>query len=104
MTEPGRSETKAHPVSVLGEPLWLGVFMVLAMLFSLLPFALGFVAGLSVSNTSVFGIYALLGGVLADLLLRRKFRRALVVFRAPHIPFVTLWIVLCAYVIVVRPF
>jgi uncharacterized membrane protein len=64
----------------------------------------GFVAGLSVANTSVFGLYALISGVLADVGIRRWLRRTLVVFQSPRVPFVALWVALCLYVIVFTPF
>jgi hypothetical protein len=91
-------------VSVLAAPQWVGVFMALSMALSLVPFAAGFVTGLTVSNTSVFGTYALISGVMADAVIRWKLKKTLVVFRSPRVPFVALWILLCAYVIVFKPF
>jgi len=102
--EQGASHAEADLVSVLTEPHWVAAFMALAVVLSFVPFAVGFVMGLSVTNTSVFGAYALISGVLADLLFRRILRKVLVVVRSPNIPFVALWVGLCAYVIVFTPF
>jgi len=91
-------------VSVLSQPQWVAVFMALSVAVSLGVLLIGFIAGLSVANTSVFGGYALISGVIADVVLRRWLRKVLVVYGSPRVPFIALWFVLCMYVIVFAPF
>ena len=90
--------------SVFTEPHWIAIFMAIAIPASLIPFALGFVLGLSVTRDAVFGAYALISGIFADYIIRAKLGRALVLLSNPRIPFVVLWILLCVYVVVFRPF
>ena len=105
VTEDRPAPAQARPErSVLTEPYWVTLFLLIAVAASFLPFGVGFLLGMSVTNTSVFGIYALIGGLLADVVMRRTFRTTLVLFRSPRIPFVAAWILLCLYVIAFRPF
>ena len=96
----------AHPedASVLGTPYWLGVFLAIAVPASLVLLVPGFLLGLSVSDDVVFGTYALISGALADFIIRTKFRRVLVVFERPRVPFIAAWALLCLYVAVFSPF
>ena len=89
---------------VLTAPQWPAVFVALAMILSLVPFIVGFLLGLSVASDVVFGIYALISGIAADMILRWKPGRILLVWRRPRIPFVAFWVALCAYVILIQPF
>jgi hypothetical protein len=95
--------TGREEVSVLLSPHWITIFLAIAVVASLVPFFAGFMFGLSVSHDRVFGVYALISGVLADCLIRWRFRRLLLLFTRPRVPFVVLWIVLCLYVIVFTP-
>lgn len=90
--------------SVFVSPQWVAVFMAIAVPASLVPFALGFMLGLSVTNDEVFGSYALVSGLFADYAIRAKFGRVLVLLSSPRIPFIALWIPLCFYVVAFRPF
>ena len=90
-------------VSVLTSPHWLGVFFLIAVPASAVPFIVGFMLGLSVSSDIVFGVYALLSGTFADLLLRWRFRKALMALLTPPIPFMVVWLMLCLYVILFQP-
>ena len=90
-------------VSVLTSPQWLGIFIAIAMVASVIPFLCRFVLGFSVSSDLVFGFYALISGVFSDILLRIRFRRVLVITKNPAMPFVILWIVLTCYVMIFEP-
>lgn len=96
------SEEKKE-VSVLKSPHWLTVFFAIAVPASFVPLIIGFIFGLTVTNDHVFGIYALLSGTFADFIIRSKFKRALMVFQKPRVPFIMLWVLLCLYVIVFTP-
>lgn len=91
-------------VLVFSSPHWVAIFFAIAVPASLVPFYIGFLLGLSVAHDVVFGVYALLSGVFADFVIRMGFKRLLVVFRKPRIPFLALWIVLCIYIMVFTPF
>lgn len=103
-SEQSSKDKTRKEISVLKFPQWIGVFLAIAVPTSLVPFFLGFLLGLSVAHDSVFGSYALISGAFADFIIRSKFRRVLVVFRKPKIPFIALWFLLCVYVIFFRPF
>jgi hypothetical protein len=90
-------------VFVVTSAHWITAFVALAMALSLVPFLVGFALGYSVASDFVFGFYALTSGLAADLILRVKYRKALIVWRDPRIPFVVLWAVLCLYVMAFEP-
>lgn len=104
MTQTPAATSMNESVSVLTSPHWLGVFMGIAIACSLVPTIIGFLLGFSVRSDVVFGVYALFGGAAADGLIRWKLARSLVLFGRPRIPFISLWALLCLYVIVFRPF
>lgn len=97
-------EPRKTEVSVLTAPHWATAFLVFAAVLSLVPFFVGFLLGFSVASDVVFGVYALISGLAADLILRWKPGWVLVVWRRPRVPFIALWVVLCGYVILFRPF
>ena len=97
--EPSRQE-----VSVLTAPHWIATFVLIAVPTSLVPFFVGFLAGLSVAQDVVFGLYALVSGAFADFIIRWRFGKVLLVLREPRIPFIVFWALLCLYVMVARPF
>ncbi|MFQ5662662.1 MAG: hypothetical protein ACE5HL_02385 [Terriglobia bacterium] len=103
MTSPDISEKRRVEISVLRAPHWVPIFVVAAAVISFVPFFVGFLLGLSVSSDIVFGVYALISGVAADVVLRRRFGRTLLVWQRPRIPFVAFWIALCSYVILFSP-
>ena len=90
--------------SILTAPHWMFAFIAIAAAISLVPFLVGFILGFSVASDVVFGAYALMSGVAADVLLRSKLDRVLVAWHRPRIPFIALWIVVCAYIILFGPF
>ena len=75
----------------------------MAALISVVPFLVGFLFGASVGSDVVFGVYALISGVAADVIVRRRFNRLLLLWRRPRVPFILFWVALCGYVILFRP-
>ena len=96
--------TNREEILILTSPHWIAVFMAIAVPTSLVPFLIGFIFGLSVAQDFVFGLYAMVSGVFADFVIRRRYGRVLVVFRKPRIPFIGLWVLLCLYVMLFAPF
>ena len=96
--------TKNEEKSVLTSPHWIAIFLAIAIPASLVLLLIGFILGLSVAQDFVFGLYALLSGAFADFVIRWRFRRVLVVFSKPRIPFIILWVLLCFYVMLLTPF
>ena len=100
----GKSEYQAvQSISVYSSPQWLIAFFMIAIPTSTLPFFVGFIMGFSVASDIVFGVYALISGLIADIVLRWKFKRALMVWIKPKVPFNVIWILLCLYVITFQP-
>ncbi len=97
------SEKEAAQISVFSAPYWVPIFVAMAAAISFVPFFIGFLLGFSVSSDIVFGVYALISGLAADQILRRGFKRTLLLWQRPRITFAALWIVLCAYIILFRP-
>jgi hypothetical protein len=96
--------TKREAISVLTSPHWIAIFLAIAVPTSLVALLFGFIFGLSVAQDFVFGLYALVSGVFADFIIRWRFKRVLVVFKKPKIPFVIPWALLCFYVMLFTPF
>ena len=103
MEEIQHNRTSQQEVSVFTSPQWLTIFFAISIPASLVPFLIGFTLGLSVSSDIVFGSYALMSGIFADIIIRRKFGRLLIVLRKPRTPFVILWVLLCLYVMLFKP-
>jgi len=66
--------------------------------------SLTLLTGLSATSDRVFAIEALVSGLLADLAIRRFFRKRLVVAPKIEIPLVYVWPLLCVYIFLARPF
>jgi hypothetical protein len=98
-----QTEERSDSTVVVTSAGWVTAFVVLAAVLSLIPFLAGFLLGFSVASDVVFGFYALISGLAADLILRVKYRKALIVWRDPRIPFVVLWAVLCLYIMAFQP-
>ena len=103
MADANEAGSREAEILVLTAPHWASVFVALAAVLSLVPFFVGFLLGFSVASDVVFGVYALISGVAADMILRWKPGRVLLAWRRPRIPFIALWVALCAYVIVFQP-
>ena len=99
---PANSRT-AEEVSVLTSAHWTAAFFCIAVPASFVPLIVGYFLGFSVASDPIFGIYALISGLFADVVLRWKFKKALMVWRKPRIPFNVLWVLLCFYVILFQP-
>jgi len=100
-TDPKKKEKQE--VWVLTSPQWITTFFAIAVPASLIPFIIGFMAGLSVAHDVVFGFYALLSGVFADFILRSKFNRVLLLLLKPRVPFIIFWLLLSLYVMLFSP-
>jgi hypothetical protein len=100
------SSSAANPArTYLNNPIWFVLFVVLGLLF-LIPVGLlvRFLTGLSSSSDVVFGCEAFLARLLINQVFRRRLHKQLMLLPKPEIPFNYAWIVLCAYVTIVRPF
>jgi hypothetical protein len=97
------TQDRTESIFVVTSAGWITVFVGLAIALSLIPFCVGFSLGFSVASDVVFGFYALISGLAADLILRVKYRKTLIVWRDPRIPFVVLWAVLCLYIMAFQP-
>lgn len=92
-------------IAVVTNPHWGGVFIALAVPISILPFAIGFALGFTVASDVVFGLYALISGLASDAIIRYKLNIDLNILPiGPRLPFILLWVLLCIYVILFRPF
>jgi hypothetical protein len=78
--------------------LAIGVSMVIAVLNVVLG------TGLSASSDTVFGGEALIGCIAADGIVRRKWRRRLLVSERLPVGILWLWIPACLYVMIAHPF
>jgi len=90
-------------VSVLTAPHWLTAFLGIAIIFYFVPFFVGFFLGFTVESDIVFGFYAMLSGLFADIVLRWRLKITLILFQRLQAPFIAFWILLCLYVIVFEP-
>lgn len=88
---------------VFTSPQWVTCFFAIAVPASLVPFFIGFILGFSVASDVVFGLYALLSGIFADYIIRIRFKRSLMFFIKPRVPFILVWILLCFYVMLFSP-
>lgn len=100
----GEKLTECRNIQVLTAPHWVAAFFMMAVPISFLPFFIGFALGFSVADDLVFGLYALLSGLAADAILRFRLRVRLVLWSQPRIDFIVLWVLLCFYVMLVKPF
>ncbi len=103
MAESDKAQTERADISVLAAPHLLGVFIALAATISVVPFLIGFLLGFTVASDIVFGFYALISGIAADMVLRWKPGWALVTWHRPRIPFIVVWLVFCIYIMVFQP-
>jgi hypothetical protein len=100
----GESSDPRLDLWVLTSPHWLTLFVALSVVISFVPFFVGFALGLSVASDVVFGFYAMISGICADLIVRRAMKRRLLIWKTPPISFVYFWVILCLYVMVMKPF
>ena len=97
-------EKERNEISVLTSPHWFGVFLIISIVTSFVPFLIGFILGYTVSSDSVFGTYTLVSGGFADFIIRSKFMKVLLIFKKPKIPFIAFWIIFSLYIIIFKPF
>jgi hypothetical protein len=88
----------------LSQPKWHLLFMLIGVAF-LLPIGIlvRLALGLSAVDDRVFAVEALASGLLAELVIRRLWRRRLILFEKAPVPFLLVWVALCAYVFIARP-
>ena len=94
----------AIEISVVSQPHWMAVFLLIALAVSVVVVPVGLVLSFSVQSDVVFALYAFVGGAVADFVIRSRFRRSLVLITRPRIPLMVGWCVLCIYVALLRPF
>ncbi len=86
-------------------PHWGALFFLIGgILLLVIGVSVRYILGLSAVSDRVFAIEALLSGLLAELVFRRRLNRKLVVAPKVEIPFFYLWPLLCLYVFIARPF
>jgi len=90
--------------NVLSSPYWIGVFLLVALPFTVIFFFIGTFFNLeNFSYEQRYAIIALLSGICSDFFLRRWLYVALAIARRPPIPLVGLWILLCIVVLTLQP-
>lgn len=93
------------PAAVVVTSAWGPVFIGIAVLVSIaIHVVVVTTTHLSASSDVVFGGEALVSGIISDQILRTGFRRRIVILFKWKLSFIWIWTVLCAYVIIARPF
>src|SRR5882762_5607830 len=93
------------PATVTATSPWGAAFIGIAAVISVPVALIVFLPlGLSASSDSVLGTEALIGGLASDYVLRKRFRIRLVILEKYQRSILWLWIPLCLYVILIRPF
>jgi hypothetical protein len=86
-------------------PQWGIVFFLMGGVFLLLiGLSASFLFGISATSDRVFATEALFSGILVEIVLKKIFKRRLVISPKVEIPFIYIWPLLCLYVFIVRPF
>jgi len=81
------------------------LYVVAAAMASLVMLILVFFPlGISMRSDFAFGLNALLSGVVVDVVTRKKFGRRLVISRKLQYSILSVWIPLCVYIMLARPF
>jgi hypothetical protein len=101
--QPQAPTAELHITEAYREPHWIVVFLLLTQVISLVPVVIGSLLGYTLESDMVMGIYAAFSGVAADSVLRRAFRRLLLLWHQPRIPFLAFWIGICAFIILIQP-
>lgn len=82
--------------------MWLSLAIGVSIAIAVLNVALA--TGLSASSDTVFGAEALIGCIAAEVILRKMWRRRLLVSERLPVGILWLWIPACLYVMIAHPF
>ena len=83
---------------------WWGLYIGAAIVMSVvLLVVVLFPLGISVRSDFVFGVLALVSGLLADLIFRKGMKRKMMISRRIRYSILYAWIPLCLYVMIWQP-
>lgn len=89
----------------LNSPGWFAAFVFVGWLIVILiGLLVRLTTGLSAASDVVFGCEAAIAGFATELLFQRLLGRRLLLLPKLEVPFAYFWLLLCIYVIVMRPF